>query len=100
MAYDVEVAPGGAVSNIEPVPAAAPVVLASGGESVSAPMAGHILRIAVKEGQTVASGEIVVVMEAMKMETEVRARNGGTVSQVLVKPGDSVAMHDVLVMLS
>lgn len=99
-AYEVEVAPSGGVSTIQPAPAASPVVVASGGESVSAPMAGHILRIAVKEGQTVASGEIVVVMEAMKMETEVRARNGGTVSQVLVKPGDSVAMHDVLVMLS
>jgi oxaloacetate decarboxylase (Na+ extruding) subunit alpha len=99
-AYEVEVAPGGTVTSIQPIPAASPVVVASGGESVSAPMAGHILRIAVKEGQTVASGEIVVVMEAMKMETEVRARTGGTVSQVLVKPGDSVAMHDVLVMLS
>ncbi len=66
---------------------------------MSAPMAGHILRIAVTEGQTVASGEVVVVMEAMKMETEVRARSGGRVTAVRVKPGDSVALNDVLVML-
>lgn len=98
--YQVEVGPGGTVSSIQPVPMPSPVVVTSGGESVSAPMAGQILRVAVKEGQMVAASEIVVVMEAMKMETEIRARTGGTVSQILVKPGDSVAPHDVLVMLS
>lgn len=98
--YRVEVAPGGEVDSVQPLAAPTPVAaVASGGESVSAPMAGHILRVAVKEGQTVASGEIVVVMEAMKMETEVRARNGGTVTEIRVKPGDSVASHEVLVML-
>lgn len=99
-AYVVEVASGGDVASVQPAASALPVsALSSGGESVSAPMAGHILRIAVKEGQFVASGEVVVVMEAMKMETEVRARNGGTVTDIRVKPGDSVALHDVLVML-
>lgn len=97
--YQVEVAPGGEVTSVQPAPVAQAVGLSSGGESVSAPMAGHILRIAVKEGQAIASGEVVVVMEAMKMETEVRARKGGTVTEILVKPGDSVALHDVLVML-
>ncbi len=98
--YVVEVAPGGQVTSVQSAAPAMPVqALSSGGESVSAPMAGHILRIAVKEGQTVASGEVVVVMEAMKMETEIRARSGGTVTDIRVKPGDSVAAHDVLVML-
>lgn len=97
--YQVEVAPAGGLASVQPAPAAGGVVLASAGESVSAPMAGHILRIAVKEGQVVAAGDVVVVMEAMKMETEVRARNGGTVMEILVKPGDTVALHDVLVML-
>ncbi|MCU0735892.1 MAG: sodium-extruding oxaloacetate decarboxylase subunit alpha [Methylotetracoccus sp.] len=97
--YQVEVAPGGEVNSVQPGRTSPVVALASGGESVSAPMAGHILRIAVTEGQTVASGEVVVVMEAMKMETEVRARSGGRVTAVRVKPGDSVALNDVLVML-
>lgn len=97
--FHVEVAPGGEISSMQPVMDAPAVALASGGESVSAPMAGHVLRVAVKEHQVVAAGEVVVVMEAMKMETEVRARTGGTVTEILVKPGDTVALHDVLVML-
>jgi oxaloacetate decarboxylase alpha subunit len=62
-------------------------------------MAGHILRINVKEGQTVAESEVVVVMEAMKMETEVRTRVGGTVGHIAVKVGDTVAANDVLLTL-
>ena len=66
-------------------------------ESVKAPMSGHILRINVKEGQRVEAGQVVVVMEAMKMETEVRVRNAGTVTAVAVKVGDTVGATDVLV---
>lgn len=103
--FHVEVAPGGAITSIQPVsqPAPAPVgqpaARVGAGEAVKAPMAGHILRINVKEGQTVAESEVVVVMEAMKMETEVRTRVGGTVSHVAIKVGDTVAANDVLVVL-
>ena len=98
--YQVEVGPGGgAVQSIHPVPGPAGVA-ATGGETVRAPMAGHILRINVKEGQLVTAGEVLIFMEAMKMETGVRARNGGTVAEIHVKPGDTVAANDALVTLS
>jgi oxaloacetate decarboxylase alpha subunit len=99
-AYQVEVAPGGAVSSVQPAPEAAsltPRPPTGGGEQVKAPMAGHILRINVKEGQSVEAGQVVVVMEAMKMETEVRVRRPGVVSEVCVKVGDTVIANDALV---
>ncbi|MGX2040513.1 sodium-extruding oxaloacetate decarboxylase subunit alpha [Methylocaldum sp. MU1018] len=99
--YHVEVAPGGAIASIQPSasPAPQPAVRTGAGEAVKAPMAGHILRINVKEGQFVAESEVVVVMEAMKMETEVRTRTGGTVAHIAVKVGDTVAANDVLLTL-
>ncbi|AAU91400.1 MULTISPECIES: sodium-extruding oxaloacetate decarboxylase subunit alpha [Methylococcus] len=104
--YQVEVAPGGAIGAIHSAsgtasPSAAAQILAARAvsESVSAPVAGHVLRINVTEGQKVAEGQVVVVMEAMKMETEVRARSGGIVVGIAVKPGDTVNTGDVLVTL-
>ncbi|MDF9391248.1 MULTISPECIES: sodium-extruding oxaloacetate decarboxylase subunit alpha [Methylococcus] len=104
--YQVEVAPGGSIGAIHPTtgaasPSAAAQILAARAvsESVNAPMAGHVLRINVTEGQKVAEGQVVVVMEAMKMETEVRARSGGVVVGIAVKPGDTVNTGDVLVTL-
>ncbi len=100
--YAVQVGPGGAVSNVQPV-AAAPVPAApsgGGGEVIAAPMAGNIFRVMVGAGQTVAEGDVVIILEAMKMETEVRARSGGTVSSIAVKEGDAVAVGQVLINLS
>ncbi|QSA98948.1 sodium-extruding oxaloacetate decarboxylase subunit alpha [Methylococcus sp. EFPC2] len=96
--YQVEVAPGGAITSLTQA-SGSPVVPAplSGGEEVKAPMAGHILRINVREGQVVEAGQVVVVMEAMKMETEVRVRNAGLVRSVRVKVTDTVSPNDVLV---
>ncbi|CAL1241759.1 sodium-extruding oxaloacetate decarboxylase subunit alpha [Candidatus Methylocalor cossyra] len=94
--YQVEVGPAGAVAAAPVAPAEGP----NGGETVRAPMAGHILRINVCEGQRVAPNQVVVVMEAMKMETEIRARHGGTVAAVAVKVGDSVAAQDPLLTLA
>ncbi|MGZ8216422.1 sodium-extruding oxaloacetate decarboxylase subunit alpha [Methylomagnum sp.] len=91
--YKVDVTPAvGAVPVVRP----ATVV---GGETVKAPMAGHILRILVKEGQHVAANAVVMVMEAMKMETEIRTRHGGVVANIAVKVGDTVAAQDVLLEL-
>jgi oxaloacetate decarboxylase alpha subunit len=72
---------------------------AGGGETVKAPMAGHVLRINVKEGQRVEPNKVVLVMEAMKMETEVRTRTGGVVTHIAVKVGDTVASQDALLSL-
>ena len=69
------------------------------GEVVKAPMAGHILRINVSPGQHVEPNTVVIVMEAMKMETEIRTRTGGIVGSLAVKVGETVASQDDLLTL-
>jgi len=97
--YHVEVAPGGAVTQIQPQQST-PVAVGSGGDqAITAPMAGSIIRVNVAPGDLVQEGEVVVLLEAMKMETEVRAKHSGTVQSILVKEGDAVAVEDVLVTL-
>lgn len=78
-------------------PAAAP---AAGATTVEAPMPGKILNIKVSAGQAVKFGETVIVMEAMKMETEIVAPADGTVAQILVKAGDAVDTGAALVTLN
>lgn len=84
-----------------PAPAPAPKAAApAGATTVEAPMPGKILNIKVSEGQAVKFGEVVVIMEAMKMETEIVAPADGTVSKILVKAGDSVDTGAALVALN
>ena len=86
-----------------PASAAAPAPKAAapaGATTVEAPMPGKILNIKVSEGQAVKFGEVVVIMEAMKMETEIVAPADGTVSKILVKAGDSVDTGAALVALN
>ena len=74
-------------------PAAAPAaaaVPAGAGDVVSAPMPGTILKVNVKNGDTVKEGQVLVVLEAMKMENEIMAPKSGTISQVAVLKGASV----------
>jgi acetyl-CoA/propionyl-CoA carboxylase biotin carboxyl carrier protein len=73
--------------------------VAADGEQVAAEMQGTILSVEVNEGDEVAAGDVVCVLEAMKMENDVVAEAGGVVSQVLVGEGDSVDMGDVLVVI-
>ena len=96
-------APVAAASAPAPAPAAAPAPTAAapaGATTVEAPMPGKILNIKVSEGQAVKFGEVVVIMEAMKMETEIVAPADGTVSKILVKAGDSVDTGAALVALN
>jgi oxaloacetate decarboxylase alpha subunit len=96
-AYEVEVAPSGSVSSVVPVPpASAASQNGADGEVVPSPLAGNIFKLAVKPGQKVKQGDVIVVLEAMKMETDVRAPRDGTVMKVAVKEGDSVALKDAL----
>lgn len=80
-----------------PAPAAAPV--SAGASTVVAPLPGTILDIKVAPGQAVKTGEIVIIMEAMKMETEVVAAADGVVDSILVKKGDAVDTDATLITL-
>ncbi|RLM68067.1 ATP-grasp domain-containing protein [Halorubrum sp. Atlit-8R] len=75
------------------------VDVAEGGEAIEAEMQGTILSVDVDEGDEVAAGDVVCVLEAMKMENDVVAERGGTVAGVHVGEGDSVDMGDVLIVL-
>ena len=84
-----------------PAPKAAPAAAPSaGGQTVEAPMPGKILDIKVKVGDAVSYGQCVIVMEAMKMETEIVAPAAGTVAAINVSTGDSVETGAVLVTLN
>ena len=103
--FVVQVAEGGDVSNIAPAPvtaasapAPAPVVAASG-EAIKAPLAGNIFKVNVSVGEQVQEGDVIIILEAMKMETEVRASQTGVVGSISVKEGDSVAVGDTLLTL-
>ncbi|MEW8497676.1 MAG: biotin/lipoyl-containing protein, partial [Candidatus Thiodiazotropha taylori] len=86
--YNVKVSPAGAVTDVAPAapaaaaPAAAPAP--AGGTEIAAPLSGNIHAIKVSAGQQVAAGDVVMVLEAMKMETEVRANSAGRLSQIVV----------------
>ena len=78
-------------------PAAAPAV--TGGTTVAAPMPGNILKVNVTVGQTVKEGDVLLVLEAMKMENEIMAPKAGTVAQVLVTKGSTVDTGATMVVL-
>ena len=96
--YQVEVAEGGELSSVEPADSsnqASENTSSSGNESnnanaVNAPLSGTIVKLMVSEGQQVQEGDVILLLEAMKMETEVRSAYSGTVSGILVKEGDAV----------
>lgn len=88
---------------VEAAPSAAPAaatVVTGAGEKVDSPMPGTILKVNVATGQTVKEGDLLVVLEAMKMENEIFAPKGGTVTQVLAEKGVSVNTGDVLVVIA
>ncbi|MGO2365251.1 MAG: sodium-extruding oxaloacetate decarboxylase subunit alpha [Pseudoalteromonas sp.] len=100
--YDVVVAKGGELKEVtlkdsELIPQSASV---ASSETLNAPLAGNIFKIKVKAGQAVEEGEVVVIMEAMKMETEIRATHAGTISEILVTEGDSVSTGDAMITLA
>ncbi len=82
----VEAMDGAAPAAAAPAPAAAP----AGGEKVSAPMPGTILDVRVSNGQTVKKGDILFILEAMKMENEIMAPCGGTIASVSATKGAAV----------
>ena len=83
-------------------PAAAPAAAAApvAGEAVTAPMPGNILKVNVTAGQAVKEGDLLVVLEAMKMENEIFAPKAGTVAQVLVQKGSTVDTGATMIVLN
>ncbi|MBR2962527.1 MAG: biotin/lipoyl-binding protein [Alistipes sp.] len=78
-------------------PAAAPA--AAGGYRVTCPLPGTVISINVKEGDTVAAGQTLAVLEAMKMENNIDAERGGVVKQVVVAAGATVMEGDLLIVI-
>jgi len=99
-AYDVVVAAGGEIQHVEPVPAATQAVATRAASTVTAPLSGTIFKVIAKPGQQVAENDILIILEAMKMETEVRAPHAGKVAGVDVKEGDAVELGATLVTLN
>ncbi|PYF79307.1 oxaloacetate decarboxylase alpha subunit [Marinomonas alcarazii] len=103
--FVVQVSEGGDVSNIQPVasaqaspvPASAPAQ--ASGEDVPSPLAGNIFKVLVSSGQQVNEGDTVMILEAMKMETEISAPKSGVVGSINVKEGDSVQVGQSLLTL-
>ena len=103
-AFVVKVSEGGDISHVATTaPQSAPQTTpapATGGTPVTAPMAGNIWKVVATEGQTVAAGNVLFILEAMKMETEVKAAQAGTVRGICVKAGDAVAVGDTVMTLA
>ncbi len=107
--FEVIVAPGGEISQITdseaekvkkpPVMDVSRVSAESTFEALNAPLAGNIFKVLVNEGDQVEAGEEVIIMEAMKMETEIRAKNAGKIQRLHIKEGDSVSFGQPLLSL-
>jgi acetyl-CoA/propionyl-CoA carboxylase biotin carboxyl carrier protein len=90
---------GGVAPVARRAPRAAAASTSGGAGNVTAPMQGTIVKVLVEVGKTVAVGDAVVVLEAMKMENQLQAEKAGTVKSINVKAGDKVGAGDVLVVI-
>lgn len=95
-----------AVQKQDPAPKPAPkaepkkeVTVSAGQETIEAPMPGNIWKVLVKEGDAVNEGDVLLILEAMKMENEIVAPRGGTVSAIVVNEGTTVSAGEKLVVL-
>jgi oxaloacetate decarboxylase alpha subunit len=101
--YDVVVAAGGSIESVTR-PAGDDGMKQSASitaeETLNAPLAGNIFKVLVNEGDHVEAGDVVIIMEAMKMETEIRAVSAGEIVSLFTREGDSVAVGDALLSFS
>ncbi len=97
--YTVEIATGGeSIAPATPV-AAAPPASAASGSPLASPLPGSIFSMKCKEGDVVSEGDLLLVIESMKMESEINAHQSGTIQSILVKEGDNVQTGDNLVII-
>ena len=105
--YRVEVAPSGTLTSVTPADTSqsqpqtastAPAAAASS-QSIDAPLAGNVFKVLVRTGDNVSEGDVVMILEAMKMETEIRSAFTGTVTDITVGEGDSVTSGQSLILL-
>ena len=100
--FTVEVAESGMLSAVQPAAAGSvqPGAGSGAGEAVTAALAGNVFKVLVAPGDQVSSGQPILVVEAMKMETQVSAPRSGTIAQVHVSEGDAIAVGDPLVSIA
>lgn len=109
--YTVDVSAGGDITSMQPAsaePAATPAVQkeivskapATGGEAIGAPLSGNIWKIMASANQKVNEGDVLVILEAMKMETEIKAARSGVVTDISVREGDAVTVGQTLLSLA
>ena len=107
--YRVEVAPSGTLTSVTPASgsqtqaqsqtnSAAPSASAAS-QSIDAPLAGNVFKVLVRNGDSVSEGDVVMILEAMKMETEIRSAFTGTVTDITVSEGDAVTSGQPLILL-
>jgi len=96
VAYEVEVEDVGSTAS---APAAAPAPAAAGDTPVVAPMPGKVLRVLTSVGAAVNTGDVLLVLEAMKMENEIQAPSAGTVKEIKVSDGSPVNTGDVFLVI-
>jgi oxaloacetate decarboxylase alpha subunit len=101
--YNVEVGPQGELTSVTTAPTVATVAAptATGdAEVISAPLAGTIFNVVAQVGDEVQEGDVVLILEAMKMETEIRAVRSGVIAEIFVKVGDAVVVGSPLLSLA
>ena len=107
--YRVEVAPSGTLTSVTPASgsqtqaqpqtnSAAPSD-SNSSQSIDAPLAGNVFKVLVRNGDSVSEGDVVMILEAMKMETEIRSAYTGTVTDITVGEGDAVTSGQPLILL-
>ena len=99
--YVVQVAEGGDISNMTAISSPPQTAVATtDGKPITAPLAGTIWKVEVSVGQRVEEGDVLLILEAMKMETQIVAEQAGTIANIAVKPNDSVNVGDLLVSIA
>ena len=101
--FEAEVEEIGGSAPAAPRQAAAPVsqppVVSGSGNAVISPMPGKIVSVKVSKGQQVQAGDVVLILEAMKMEQDIKTNFSGTVNEVLVNAGDTVKKEQALILI-